>query len=80
MNLILKSGAPSRSVTDVGPGDYVKVKGRWKRIESNSAEGQIRAPRSWAIRTEGGEHFGMYDIDRYALADDLERPIRQSNC
>lgn len=69
----LKSSAPNRSVTEVGPGDYVKVgPGRWERIESNSAHGAERTPRNWTIRTESGRSLGMWDVHRYAKAADLE--------
>lgn len=67
----LRPDAPSRSVTEVGRGDYVKVGSRWERIESNSAAGAPRTPRDWTVQTEGGT-YGMYGINRYAKAEDLE--------
>lgn len=71
-NKTLKSNAPSRSCTDVGPGDYVKIGRHWERISSNSAHGADYTPRSWTVRTEGGGEYGMYGINRYAKAEDLE--------
>jgi len=68
----LKEGAPSRGVTEVGPGDYVKIGSRWERITSNTAQGAPHTPRSWTVQTEGGGSYGMYRIDRYAKAEDLE--------
>lgn len=68
----LKSNAPSRSVTDVGPGDYVKIGTSWQKITSNSAHGAQYTPRSWTVRTEGGGEHGMYGINRYAKAEDLD--------
>jgi len=68
----LKSSAPSRNVTQVGPGDYVKVGERWEKITSNSAFGADRTPRSWTIATDAGNTYGMYHINRYAKAEDLE--------
>lgn len=67
----LKNNAPSRDVTDVGPGDYVKIGSHWEKIRENSAHGAEHLPRSWTVRTEVGSH-GMYDINRYAKAEDLE--------
>ncbi len=72
MSKRLKSNAPSRDVTQVGPGDYVKIGSTWQKISSNSAHGAEHTPRSWTVRTtDGGEH-GMFGINRYAKAEDLE--------
>jgi hypothetical protein len=68
----LKQDAPSRSVTDVGAGDYVKIGSSWKRISSNSAEGAARVPKSWSVTTEDGETYSMWDVNRYAKREDLE--------
>lgn len=68
----LKSDVPSRGVTDVGNGDYVKISGRWKKISSNSAAGADRLPRHWEVQTEDGARYGMFNIQRYAKAEDLE--------
>lgn len=68
----LKSNAPSRSVTDVGRGDYVKIGGQWKEIASNSAEGSDRTPRHWTVRTTDGGEYGMFGINRYAKKGDIE--------
>jgi len=72
MSKRLKSNAPSRSVTDVGAGDYVKIGSSWQKIASNAAHGAAYTPRSWTVRTEGGGEYGMFGINRYAKAEDLE--------
>jgi hypothetical protein len=72
MSKRLKSNAPSRDVTQVGPGDYVKIGSQWQKISSNTAHGADRTPRSWSVRTESGSEHGMFGINRYAKADDLE--------
>lgn len=66
----LKADAPPRTVTDVGPGDYVKIGSHWEKVEHNSAHG-AESPRDWTVRTERGAH-GMWGINRYAKAGDLE--------
>ena len=68
----LKDQSSSRSVTDVGPGDYVQIGSRWKKISSNSASGASHTPRSWTVTTEDGGGYGMFGINRYAKAEDLE--------
>jgi len=68
----LKRDAPSRSCKEVGPGDYVKVGGRWEKITSNTAHGHTRTPRSWTVETEEGSRYGMFGINMYAKAEDLE--------
>lgn len=67
-----RSDAPSRSATDVGPGDYVKIGSSWQKIASNSAHGAERTPREWTVRTEGGGSHGMYGINAYAKHEDME--------
>lgn len=67
----LRKDAPSRDVTEVGAGDFVLIKRTWKQIESNTAEGQPRTPRSWIVKTTDGGAHGMYEINRYAKAEDL---------
>lgn len=67
-----KSAAPTRTVTEVGRGDYVKIGSTWKRIASNSAQGQTR-PRHWLVRTEDGQTYGRGEIMLYAKAEDIER-------
>lgn len=59
----------ARSVTEVGPGDWVKVNGRWERILTNSAHRQ-KLPRHWTITTVQGGTYGMWDIDLYAKEGD----------
>lgn len=61
----------ARDVKEIGPGDYVKVGGQWKQIESNSAYGETATPRSWGVRTTDGGSYGMWDIQRYAKKGDL---------
>mgnify|MGYP001601615724 CR=1 FL=1 len=68
----LREDAPSRSVRDVGPGDFVKIGSRWERIRDNSAYGADHTPRNWTVTTEGGGSYGMTQINRYAKAEDLE--------
>jgi hypothetical protein len=55
----------------VGVGDYVKIGTQWKRIGSNSATNQ-KHPRDWSIHTADGGLYGMFGINRYAKAEDLE--------
>lgn len=68
----LKNSAPTRSVTDVGAGDYVKIGQRWTKIASNSAAGLPVTPRNWEVKTEDGRQYDMYNINLYAKAEDLE--------
>jgi hypothetical protein len=63
----------ARSCTEVGPGDYIKVGGRWKKIVSNTAHGETRTPRSWTVTTEDGGSYGMFGINAYAKAEDVKR-------
>lgn len=72
MSKRLKSDAPSRNVTQIGPGDYVKIGSSWRRVSSNSAQGAEHTPRSWSVTTEDGGSHGMFGINRYAKAEDLE--------
>lgn len=69
--LSLRADAPVRCCTDVSPGDYVKVRGVWEPIAWNTAFGAASTPREWWVRTALGTH-GMWDIDRYAKAEDFE--------
>ena len=72
MSKHLKSSAPSRSVTDIGPGDYVKIGSHWEKVASNTAQGAEHTPRSWTVKTESGSEHGMFGINRYAKVEDLE--------
>lgn len=72
MSKRLKNNASSRSVTDIGPGDYVQIGSRWEKVASNTAQGAEHTPRSWSVRTENGDEHGMFSINRYAKAEDLE--------
>ena len=73
----LKPDAPSRDVTEVGAGDYVKIGSSWHEIRSNSAYGR-KLPREWTVETIDGHKVGMYGIRRYAKAEDIttEKPFR----
>jgi hypothetical protein len=62
------------SVTEVGPGDWIKVRGEWKQIKSNDAF-QKKLPRKWDIITTDGLTHGMWDIDRYAKAGEMRRRV-----
>jgi hypothetical protein len=66
--------APTRSVLDVGPGDYVKTAaGEWRRITFNTAYGaNPDSIRRWTIGIEGGAAVGMFAVLRYAKAEDFE--------
>jgi len=55
---------------EVGPGDFVLVRGQWEEITSNTAYGEVHVPREWTIETTHGT-YSMWDIDRYAKADEL---------
>lgn len=68
----LKTGVPSRGVTDVNQGDYIKVGEQWKVIAANPAFGVRPLPRRWYVTTEDGTTYGMYQINRYAKRADLE--------
>lgn len=71
----LKPDAPSRGVTDVGPGDFVKIGSTWKPIAENPNFGRSHpAERSgnWTVTTTDGRSHGGWGINRYAKAEDLE--------
>ena len=68
----LKPSVSHRDVTEVGKGDYVKIRDQWKCIESNTAEGAERAPRNWTVRTEDGGEYDMWQVGLYAKAEDFE--------
>jgi hypothetical protein len=67
----LRMDVPTRSVTDVGPDDFVKVDGVWEQIVWNTAYGVKHTPRQWTVSTVFGVR-SMWDIDRYARAEDFE--------
>lgn len=66
----IKDGAPNRSVSDVGPGDFIKTGATWRKIEHNPAQGS-QHPSTWAVRADGLS-FDAFSINRYAKAEDLE--------
>lgn len=63
--------SPNRDVTEVDPGDYIKVGDRRLPIVTNSAYQSSSLPHSWEIVTGEGT-YGMYDIYRYAKAEDMQ--------
>ena len=67
----LKDSHKSRNVSEVGEGDYVLIGSTWKRITHNTAAGEQRIPKDWTVTTEGGNRYSMYEINRYAKAEDL---------
>jgi hypothetical protein len=74
MSLSRRHDAPSRGVTEIGPGDYVKIGSRWERVVSNSDYGAERPQRdgNWRVQTEGGGTHSGWSINRYAKAEDME--------
>lgn len=68
----LRADSETRTVTEVGAGDFVKIKGEWKKIRSNSATGYRPVPRSWTVQTIDGNSYDMYSIQRYAKNEDIE--------
>lgn len=74
--MTLRSDAPVRNVTEVGPGDYVKLDEGWLKIITNTAHNMLRTPRSWTIAVEGGREVGMYEIYRYARLEDFRAATR----
>ncbi len=71
--LMRQHDAPVRSVTDIGPGDFVKVGTHWRRVVSNSDFGAEHPQRdgNWRIETEGGGTRTGWSINRYAKAEDM---------
>lgn len=61
------------NVTEVGPGDYVKIGSHWEKIISNSDYGALRSQKdgNWRIQTERGTYSG-WSINRYAKAEEIE--------
>lgn len=67
------STAQARSVTEVGPGDFVRPvgEGPWQEIASNSAYGAEKLPREWVVTLVDGRRIGMWGIGAYAKREDL---------
>jgi hypothetical protein len=67
------SAAQARSVTEVGPGDFVRPvgEGPWQEIASNSAYGAEKLPREWVVTLIDGRRIGMWGIGAYAKREDL---------
>ena len=56
------------SVSETGPGDYIKVaNGVWKEVSTNTAFSDRKA-RRWIVTTTDGRSYGMYDIYAYMTA------------
>ena len=68
----LKAEAPIRNVTEVGPGDFVRIGRQWIEILSNTAHGAPELPKSWSIECDDGNCYGMFSVDRYAKQEDFE--------
>ncbi len=66
-----REDAETRSCTEVGPGDYVNVRGRWHKIVSNTAYKSETVPRLWDIVLEDGRTVSMFDVRLYAKAEDM---------
>jgi hypothetical protein len=73
MTLEHNRSAPSRSVTDIGPGDYIKVGRQWKQVRSNSDHGADRPQRdgNWRVTTTDGSTYSGWGINLYAKAEDM---------
>lgn len=78
MVMTKRAGTPDRAVTEVGPGDYVKVEGGgWLKILTNTAFRQSPTPRSWEITlVDIPTVLTMYDCLAYAKADDFDGAVR----
>jgi hypothetical protein len=59
-------------VTDVGPGDYVKIGSRWKEIKSNSEQGKTHPQRdgNWTVTTTDGQRHSGWGINAYAKSSE----------
>jgi hypothetical protein len=60
------------SVTEVGPGDYVKIGSQWKEIRTNSAHNAPYTPREWTVTTTDGQTHGMFGINAYAKKEERQ--------
>lgn len=64
------------SITDMKPGDYVKVGGQLKKITSVygvSPEGHLAKPSEggFGVQTEGGGSVSMWQAERYLKAEEV---------
>jgi hypothetical protein len=71
--VVSDSAAQARSVTEVGPGDFVRPVGEraWREIASNSAYGAEKLPRQWVVTLISGRRIDMWGIGAYAKREDL---------
>lgn len=67
----MKANAPSRTVIEIGAGDFVKIGQKWKKVVANTAEGSKSIPKEWTVRTENGGTYSMWNINRYAKSEDM---------
>ena len=70
----------ARSITEVGPGDYVKVgPNRYEEIAHIEKEYDDRLPlpgvipKRWTVITTSGRHIGMFKAGSYHKKEDLQK-------
>lgn len=69
----------SRSITEVGPGDYVKVGGRYEEIAGIEKDYGDREPRQgvvpkrWTLITTSGRRVDMFHAHSYHKKEDLQK-------
>ena len=73
-----KPDAPSRDVTEIGPGDFIKTSrssASWVKVARSAAHGAERLPHHHdpIITDEYGQRHSMMGVYRYAKAEDMER-------
>lgn len=71
MTKTLKNESTLRAAAEVGKGDFVKVRGVWKKIASNTATGLPATKYGRICTTDGGE-YSMWKVNRYAKAKDMK--------
>jgi hypothetical protein len=74
-NMRLRDPSTYRTVTEIGPGDYVKLGSNWHQVMSNSEFGNERIVAkdgNWSIQTTDGRSVSGWGVNAYAKADDLE--------
>lgn len=59
------------SVSQAGPGDFIKVKNVWKKIKSNTAYMKTPVPDRWSVETTDGTVYGMFEIELCSKAKDM---------
>lgn len=70
--LSLRSDAPSRGVSDIDTGDYVKIGSNWEQVASRSGDARTNPKGDWSVTTVDGRSHSGWGINRYAKAEDLE--------